>query len=112
MKIIKGISAAKGKAKGFVRKVLKVADFKNLQTGEILVTNLKPENITVVKRAKAIITDAGGITSHIAKAARELKTPCIVNAKDATKILKNGDLVEVDASKGVVRLRRKAMADK
>jgi len=107
MEIIKGLPAAKGKAKGKIRLVLKTADFKKLLTGEILVTDLKPENITVVKRAKAIITDAGGITSHIAKAARELKTPCIVNAKDATKIFKNGDWVEVNANKGEVKIKIK-----
>lgn len=103
METIKGITAAKGKAKGRIRIVLKTADFKKLKTGEILVTNLKPENITVIKKAKAVITDAGGITSHIAKAARELKTPCIVNVKDATKILKNGNFVEINADKGEVK---------
>ena len=96
--------ASKGKVKGNIRVILETNNFRDLQAGEILVTNLKPEDITVIKRAKAIITDIGGITSHIAKAARELKTPCIVDTKEATKVLKNGDLVEVNANKGEVKI--------
>ena len=52
----------------------------------------------------AIVTDEGGIMCHAAIIARELKKPCIIGAKVATKVLKDGDLVEVDAEKGIVRL--------
>jgi len=56
-----------------------------------------------MKKAKAIITDEGGVTCHAAITARELKIPCIIGTKIATKVLKDGDRVEVDAEKGLVR---------
>ena len=55
-----------------------------------------------MKKAKAIITDHGGMTSHAAIVSRELSIPCIVGTKIATRVLKDGDLVEVDAERGVV----------
>ncbi len=52
--------------------------------------------------------DMGGILSHAAIIARELYTPCIIDTKIATKVLKDGDLVEVDAERGVVKILKKA----
>ncbi len=57
-----------------------------------------------MKKAAAIISEHGGAICHAAITSRELKTPCIVGVKGATKILKDGDLVEVDADNGVVRI--------
>jgi len=57
-----------------------------------------------IRRCAAIITDAGGITSHAAIVSREFKIPCIVNTKIATQVLKDGDMVEVNANKGVVKI--------
>ena len=59
----------------------------------------------LMKKAKAIVTDEGGITSHAAVISRELKIPCVIGTKIATKVLKNNDLVEVDADNGVVRIK-------
>lgn len=56
-----------------------------------------------MKKAGAIVTDAGGILSHAAIVSRELKKPCIIGTQTATKAFKDGDLVEVDAVKGIVR---------
>jgi phosphoenolpyruvate synthase/pyruvate phosphate dikinase len=50
------------------------------------------------------VTNEGGITSHASIVAREMGKPCIIGAKIATKVLKDGDLVEVDADEGVVRV--------
>jgi pyruvate,water dikinase len=50
------------------------------------------------------VTDEGGVTCHAAIVAREMKKPCIIGTKIATKVLKDGDLVEVDANKGVVKI--------
>ena len=61
-----------------------------------------------MKKAAAIVTDEGGITSHAAIVAREVGIPCVIGAKIATKALKDGDLVEVDADKGIVRIIKKA----
>ena len=104
----------KGEAKGRVRVILhnkriitkEVAQFKK---GEILVTEMtRPDTVLACKKAAAIVTDEGGITSHAAIISRELKIPCIIAAKIATQVLKTGDLVEVDATnKGVVSIIKK-----
>jgi pyruvate, water dikinase len=60
-----------------------------------------------MKKASAIITDEGGITSHAAIVSREMKKPCVIGTKIATKILKDGDLVEVDADRGIVNILKK-----
>ena len=63
-----------------------------------------PDFLPAMKKAVAFVTDEGGILCHAAIVAREFKKPCIVGTKFATKILKDGDYVEVDANNGVVRL--------
>jgi phosphohistidine swiveling domain-containing protein len=79
-----------------------------MKKGDILVTeSTGPELIMACKKAAAIITEEGGINSHAAIISRELKIPCIVNTKIATEILKDGDMVEVDAVKGVVTIINK-----
>jgi len=103
---IKGFVASQGIKdiyRGKVKVVLdpKKTDFKQ---GEILVASMtRPEYVPLMKKAKAIVTDEGGITSHAAIISRELKIPCIIGTKIATKVLKDGDLIEVDANKGIVR---------
>jgi len=66
-----------------------------------------PRYVFAMKKAGAIVTDEGGITCHAAIVARELKKPCIIGTKIATKVLKGGDLVEVDAERGIVRILEK-----
>jgi len=113
IKEIVGKTAMKGKVKGKIRVILhnkriiaeEVSKFKK---GEILVTEMtRPDTILACKKAVAIITDEGGITSHAAIISRELKIPCIIATKIATQILKDGDLVEVDAYKGVVKILKR-----
>lgn len=71
--------------------------------GAILVsTQTAPEYVTAIRKAKAIVTDAGGITSHAAIVAREYNKPCVVGTKYATSLLRTGDRVAVDARKGLV----------
>jgi len=83
----------------------KVSSFKN---NEILVTQMtNPAFVPAMKKAAAIITDEGGLLSHAAIVSRELGAPCIVGTKIATKVLKDGQLVEVDANKGVVRILKR-----
>jgi len=105
---IKGLVVSKGKdaiVKGRVKIIENpFKDNKKMQKGDILVAGMtSPEYIVVMKKAKAIITDHGGMTSHAAIVSRELGVLCIVNTKIATKVLKDGDLIEVDAEKGVIR---------
>lgn len=99
-----GNSANAGKVIGKVRKILSAKEIDKMQTGEVLVSTMtSPDFISAMKKAGAIITDDGGITCHAAIVARELKKPCIIGTKIATKFFKDGDLVEVDAEHGKVR---------
>ncbi len=105
IKEIKGTSASKGYAKGKVRLVLYANDISKLKAGEILVTEMTlPAFVPYMKTAAAFITDEGGLTCHAAIVSREMKKPCIIGTKIATQVLKDGDMVEVDANNGVVRI--------
>ncbi|OGZ66548.1 MAG: hypothetical protein A3C06_00910 [Candidatus Taylorbacteria bacterium RIFCSPHIGHO2_02_FULL_46_13] len=105
---IKGKAAYKGHAIGVVRIIRSKEGFGNFNEGEILVTTMTtPDFLPVLEKASAFVTDEGGVTSHAAIIAREMGKPCIIGTKIATQVLKNGDLVEVDADKGVVRILNK-----
>lgn len=64
--------------------------------------------VPIMKRASAFVTDEGGITSHASIVSREMNKPCIIGTKIATQVLKDGDLVEVDANNGVVKILKRA----
>ncbi len=101
----KGTTANKGNVRGSAKIILNRSDFSKLQEGDILVTSMTtPEFLPVMKKAAAFVTDEGGITCHAAIVAREMQKPCIIGTKTATKILKDGDNVEVDANTGIVRI--------
>lgn len=105
---LKGMIAYKGKATGTVKIVLVANDVQKVNEGDILVSSAtNPDLILAMKRAAAFITDMGGIISHAAIVSRELKKPCIVGTRIATHILKDGDIVEVDADNGVVKIIKK-----
>src|SRR3989339_171590 len=102
---IKGNAASLGCAKGLVRKVMALKHMNDFKKGEILVSPMTmPDFVPVMKKSAAIITDEGGITCHAAIIAREFKKPCIVGTKNASEVLQNGDLVEVNADKGIVTI--------
>jgi len=104
VKEIRGMVASKGKAKGTVKVCRTSPEAAKVKQGDILVTAMTtPDFIPAMKRAAAIITDEGGITCHAAIVSRELGKPCVIGTKIATKALKDGDIVEVDAEKGIVR---------
>lgn len=101
---IRGMIACKGKITGKVKIVFGHSDFGKITPGDILVTEMtRPDFMPVLKNATAIITDEGGLTCHAAIVAREMNKPCIIGTKNATKVLKDGDEVEVDADNGIVR---------
>lgn len=100
-----GTVVSLGKAKGIVKIVIKQEDIPKVKKGDILVSTMtRPEHTSAMKKSAAIITNEGGITCHAAIISRELDIPCLVGTKVATKVLKDGDLVEVNASKGIVRI--------
>ncbi len=108
IKIIKGFSAYRGKVTGRVRRVVNLYQLREVHSGEILVTIMtRPQYNQYFGKLKAIVTDEGGILSHAAIVSRELKIPCIVGTKIATQIFKNGDQIEVDANKGIVKKNMK-----
>ncbi|OGH95021.1 MAG: hypothetical protein A2538_05050 [Candidatus Magasanikbacteria bacterium RIFOXYD2_FULL_41_14] len=76
-----------------------------IQAGDVLVCNMtSPDYLPLMQKAVAVITDLGGILSHAAIVCRELKKPAVVGTKNATQVLKDGDLVEVDGDNGTVRI--------
>ncbi|MEK7463630.1 MAG: PEP-utilizing enzyme [Patescibacteria group bacterium] len=102
---VTGVSASKGRVKGTVKIVLGRADFHKMQRGDILVTSMtRPDFVPVLNKCGAIVTNEGGVTCHAAIISREMNIPCIIGTKNATKILKDGDMVEVDAEKGIVKI--------
>ncbi len=103
-KEIRGLVANKGRAQGRVKIILTSKDISKVEPGDILVSTMtRPEMVPAMKQAAAIVTDEGGITSHAAIVSRELGIPCILATKHATKILKDGDQVEVNADQGTVK---------
>jgi len=99
-----GISASKGVVKG---KSLVITDLTNLPVavdGDYIVIApfTTPTMNVILLSAKGIICETGGLTTHSAIIARELKIPCIVNAKEATSQIKNGQEIELNADIGEI----------
>ena len=106
---IKGQIAYKGKVTGKVKIVSSIKDLPKVGCEDILVAAMTmPKYLPAMKKAAAFVTDEGGITCHAAIVSRELKIPCIIGTKIATKVLRDGDLVEVDAERGTVKIIKKA----
>ncbi|MDO8590444.1 MAG: PEP-utilizing enzyme [bacterium] len=106
---LKGAIAFKGIVRGIVKIVMIAHEIGKVKEGDILVApTTAPSYIIGMQKAQGFITDEGGITSHAAIVAREMKKPCIIGTKIATKVLKDGDLVEVDSEQGIVRIIKKA----
>ncbi len=102
---VKGSPACAGKVRGKVRVILRRAEMSDFQEGEILVTAMTtPDYVPAMIKSAAVVTDEGGVTCHAAIFSRELKKPCIIGTKIATQVLKDGDMVEVDANAGVVKI--------
>ena len=101
--LIQGLPAVPGAASGVVRVLDDVSDGARLQDGEVLVAKMtNPDWLPTMRRASALVTDTGGMTCHAAIVARELKVPCIVGARTATRDLADGMVVTVDGTHGRV----------
>lgn len=105
---IKGQVACNGLKKkyiGRVKIILSPKQGNKLKKNEFLVASMTtPDYILLMKKAAGFITDEGGVTCHAAIVSREMNKPCIIGTKIATKVLKDGDLVEVDTEKGIVKI--------
>lgn len=106
---LQGTTASQGTARGRARVCTGLSDIARVQPGEILVTSMtRPEFLPAMRRAAGVVTDEGGITSHAAIVSRELGIPCVIGTRFATKILRDGDLVDVRANHGIVRILERA----
>ncbi|MGV8085581.1 MAG: phosphoenolpyruvate synthase [Candidatus Bilamarchaeum sp.] len=101
--IVRGLGSSPGMGMGRVRIVRSSSEIKIVQKGDVLVTEMTtPDFVPAMKKAAAIITDTGGMTSHAAIVSRELGVPCVVGTGNATKLLKDDMDVSVDGSHGIV----------
>lgn len=57
-----------------------------------------------MEKVAAIVADQGGLSSHAAIISRELGVPCVIATKNGTRIIKDNDLLEVNAKTGVVKI--------
>ncbi len=102
--LLRGLGAAPGHASGTARLLSSLDDAARLTDGDVLVTHMtSPDWVPLMRKAVAIVTDSGGMTCHAAIVSRELGIPCVVGTGDATKKLRDGELITVDATSGVVR---------
>lgn len=113
-KEIKGLTANTGKVMGVVKlvkvdnaeEVAKIVPEMKLDT--ILVTGMtNPTMVPLMKNLRGIVTDEGGMACHAAIMSRELNVPCIVGCRIATRVLSDGDYIELDADNGIVRKLKK-----
>ena len=104
---IYGNVANPGTVEGVARIIFTTDDLGKMQEGDILVSPCtRPEYVSAMKKASAILTDEGGITSHAAIVSRELRVPCIVGLRQATDIIKDGNKLEVNANHGIVMVKK------
>lgn len=100
-----GMPACRGIVEGTVVLVRNTKDFPKIKGKSIIVApDTTPDFVPIFEKALAIVTEFGGITSHAAIVSREMNVPCIVSVKDATKVLKDGYTVKVDANKGIINI--------
>lgn len=109
-KELKGLPICSGKVTGEVKIVRGLADVKN-SLGKIVVSRETIIEYTpYLKQVRALVTDIGGVNCHAAIVAREFKIPCVVGTKFATQVFQNGDAVEVDANRGIVKILKENKA--
>jgi len=101
--LVKGQGASPGVATGRVVVIRDVKDTGSVKAGDILVTKMtNPDMVPAMQKVAAIVTDEGGMTCHAAIVSRELGTPAVVGTRNATSVLKPGQLITVDGEKGFI----------
>ncbi len=103
--IVTGMIANMGCITGRAKILNSYEDISNVNIGDIIISTMTlPNYIAAMEKARGFITDEGGITCHAAILSREFNVPCIVGTINATKIIKDNDLIELDANNGIVRI--------
>jgi pyruvate,water dikinase len=101
--LVRGVSASPGTGSGAVRIIKKLDHLDQVTEGDIIVSKMTmPDMVPAMKRAGAIVTDEGGMTSHASIVSREMGVPAVVGTRDATNVLENGQIVTVDGDMGTV----------
>ena len=106
--VVRGLPASPGRAAGKAHVILDPKDIDQFKDGEVLVTTMTtPDWVPAMKKARAIVTNAGGMTCHAAIVSRELGIPCIVGTEarsddEATRAIHDGQIITVDATNGIV----------
>ncbi len=101
--LVRGLGASPGVGIGKVRILMSAKEIKSMQKGDVLVTEMTtPDFVPAMKKAAAIVTNSGGMTSHASIVSRELGIPCVVGTTNATTALKEGIDVTVDGTHGVI----------
>lgn len=101
--LLEGLGASPGVASGTVRILTSAKEIGKIKTGDVLVATMtNPDFVPAMKKAVAIVTNEGGRTSHAAIVSRELGIPAVVGTQQATKMLKDGEIITVDGIQGKV----------
>jgi pyruvate,water dikinase len=101
--LIRGLGASPGRGSGEVRVLVSPDQDNGFESGDVLVAEMTtPDWVPLMKKASAIVTDGGGMTCHAAIVSREMGLPCVVGTRNATRVLKDGMLVTVDGTHGIV----------
>ena len=102
---LKGAVGNPGKYTGPARIIMNTHDFHKMQAGDVLISTMTtPDFVILMQKAGAIVTNIGGLLCHAAIVSREINKPCVIGTKFATQIFKDGDILEVDADNGIVRI--------
>ena len=102
--VVRGVGASPGTGTGAVRIVRKLDHLDQVTDGDVIVSKMTmPDMVPAMKRAGAIVTDEGGMTSHASIVSREMGVPAVVGTRTATEVLQNGQTVTVDGEMGTVR---------
>lgn len=102
---IAGLAGSPGLATGTARLVMSEADLNRVQHGDIIVCRVtSPAWASVFQVASGVISDSGGMMSHAAIVCREYGIPAVVGTGSATQVLKDGQRVQLDGSKGRVTI--------
>jgi pyruvate, water dikinase len=103
------IACLGGIIKGKAKICLDKSEIGKVKKGDILVVQFTtPDFVPAMEKAAAIVADQGGLSSHAAIISRELGVPCIMDTKNGTRIIKDNDLLEINAQTGVIKIIKKA----
>jgi phosphohistidine swiveling domain-containing protein len=104
-RVINGVAASPGTVTARAKVVRSLAEASKLQAGDVLVCEQTlPPWTPLFSTASAVVADTGGILSHCAIVARENRIPCVVGTMTGTSMIKDGQTITVDGSRGIVRI--------